>query len=117
MDHNKKYNWHKVADEENEIGFGTDSLAQVDVAQKIVCLAKGKNIIYAFASKCPHAGGNMADGFIDALNNIVCPLHKYKFSLQTGRNVSGEGYHLKTYPVLKTEDGIFIGLEEGLLSL
>ncbi|HZH96547.1 MAG TPA: Rieske 2Fe-2S domain-containing protein [Flavisolibacter sp.] len=117
MNHNKKYTWHKVADEENELGFGADNLARLTVAQKDVCFAKGKNTLYACAPKCPHAGGIMADGFIDALSNIVCPLHKYKFSLQTGRNVSGEGYHLKTYPVLKTEDGIFIGFEEGLFSL
>jgi 3-phenylpropionate/trans-cinnamate dioxygenase ferredoxin subunit len=57
----------------------------------------------------------MANGFIDALGNIVCPLHRYKFSLQNGRNVSGEGYFLKLFPVEIRPDGVFIGLEENKL--
>ncbi|MCX6337228.1 MAG: hypothetical protein NT153_08110 [Bacteroidetes bacterium] len=52
----------------------------------------------------------MADGYIDATGQIVCPLHRYRFSLQNGRNTSGEGYYLKTYPIEHREDGIFIGL-------
>ena len=73
---------------------------------------KNKDILSACASQCPHAGGQMADGHIDALGNIVCPLHRYKFSLQNGGNVTGEGYFLKTYPVEIREEGIFIGIEE-----
>jgi 3-phenylpropionate/trans-cinnamate dioxygenase ferredoxin subunit len=113
MDSNKKYKWHKIADYQNELNFGTNNLLQLDVAGKTVCIAKGRDNLYACAYKCPHAGGIIADGFIDALNNVVCPLHRYKYSLQNGRNVSGEGYYLKTYPMQQTEKGIFIGIEEG----
>lgn len=49
---------------------------------------------------------------IDDQNNVTCPLHQYKFSLQNGRNVSGEGYFLKIYPLEITAAGIFIGIEE-----
>ncbi len=68
--------------------------------------------MYACAAKCPHAGGSIADGYIDQIDNVTCPLHRYKFSLQNGRNTSGEGYYLKTFPVQTTGDGIFIGIEE-----
>jgi len=54
----------------------------------------------------------MATGEIDIQDNIVCPLHRYKFSLMNGRNVSGEGYYLKTYPVEVREDGVFVGIED-----
>jgi 3-phenylpropionate/trans-cinnamate dioxygenase ferredoxin subunit len=54
----------------------------------------------------------MSNGFIDPLGNIVCPLHRYKFSMETGRNTSGEGYFLKTYPIELREDGIYAGIEE-----
>jgi 3-phenylpropionate/trans-cinnamate dioxygenase ferredoxin subunit len=50
----------------------------------------------------------MANGQIDALGNIICPLHRYKFSLVNGRNVSGEGYHLKTWKVAWREDGVWV---------
>ncbi len=117
MENNKKYKWHKIADKENELNFGPNGLLQRDIAGRTVCIAKVRNTLYACAHKCPHAGGIIAEGFIDVLNNVVCPLHRYRYSLQNGRNVSGEGYYLKTYPIQHTEKGIFIGIEErGLFS-
>lgn len=80
---------------------------------KKVCLARYQDKLFACAAKCPHAGGLMSAGFVDSLGNIVCPLHRYRFSLDRGRNVSGEGYYLKTYPVEIREDGIYVGFEAG----
>ncbi|MEP6845364.1 MAG: Rieske 2Fe-2S domain-containing protein, partial [Panacibacter sp.] len=61
---------------------------------------------------CPHAGGILADGHIDTMGNIVCPLHHYRFNMQNGRNTSGEGFFVKTYPVEIREDGVYVGMEE-----
>ncbi len=113
---NKKYKWYKIADTESEFNFAENNLLQIEVAGKKICIAKGKNL-YACAAKCPHAGGIMTDGFMDQSDNIICPVHRYKFSLQNGRDVSGEGYYLKIYPLQITVDGVFIGIEEsGLFS-
>ena len=112
----KKYKWHKIANIESDLEFAPNNLLQIDVAGKKICIAKGNNL-YACAAKCPHAGGIIADGFVNDLDIITCPLHRYKFSLQNGRNISGEGYYLKTYPVQTRSDGIYIGIEEsGILS-
>ena len=107
----KKYKWHKIADSETELNFAPNHLLQVEVAGKKICLAKGTSL-YACTAKCPHAGGVIAEGFLDGSDIVTCPLHRYKFSLQNGRNVSGEGYYLKTYPVRCSGDGVFIGIEE-----
>lgn len=108
----KKIKWHKVAEFENEIMFQQNGIAVINVSGKKICLTKYQGQFFAFAYKCPHAGGIMADGFIDALGNVVCPLHRYKFSCSNGRNVSGEGFYLKTWPVESKEDGIYVGMEE-----
>jgi nitrite reductase/ring-hydroxylating ferredoxin subunit len=108
----KKYTWHKIADTIAELDFTKDNLLQTAVNGKEICVAQTKAGLKACASKCPHAGGILADGFIDAAGNIACPLHRYKFSLQNGRNTSGEGYYLKTFPVEIKEEGIFVGIEE-----
>ena len=79
---------------------------------KTITLANFGNEIFACAYKCPHAGGILADGFVDVTGNVVCPLHRYKFNLTNGRNVSGEGYYLKVYAIEEREAGIFIGFEE-----
>lgn len=107
----KNIKWFKVAGSINEISW-QNNLAVAEAGGKKITLAKAGNALFACAYKCPHAGGILAGGFIDAAQNIVCPLHRYKFSLTNGRNVSGEGYYLKIYAVEEREAGIFIGFEE-----
>jgi nitrite reductase/ring-hydroxylating ferredoxin subunit len=108
----KQYTWYKIADDEKELLFGSNGLLEMEVNDKKVCIAKNKDKLSVCTAKCPHAGGHFADGFIDATGNIVCPLHRYKFSLQNGRNISGEGYFLKTYPVEIRTEGVFVGMEK-----
>lgn len=108
----KKYTWHKVADHINEINFADNNIGVVQLQGKKICIGKIKEVISAFAYKCPHAGGLLADGHIDALGNIICPLHRYKYNIQNGSNVSGEGYYLKHWPVELKDDGVYVGVEE-----
>jgi nitrite reductase/ring-hydroxylating ferredoxin subunit len=115
MDANKKYTWHKIADAVSEINFSANGLATVQVHSKTICLAQHNKTLFACTQKCPHAGGIMANGYVDALGNIVCPLHRYKFSVQNGRNTSGEGYYLKTYPIEVRDNGVFVAFEENNL--
>jgi 3-phenylpropionate/trans-cinnamate dioxygenase ferredoxin subunit len=106
-------NWHKIADHINEINFAENNIAVVDLNGKKICIGKFNNMVFAFAYKCPHAGGFLSDGFIDATGNIVCPLHRYKYDMKNGRNTSGEGYYLKTWPVEMREDGVYVGMQTG----
>ena len=111
MEHIKKYNWHKVAENKDEINFSVNGIAEIMVGNKRICIALNKDKVLACTQKCPHAGGKLSDGYIDATGNIVCPLHRYKFSLQNGRNISGEGYFLKIFPVEIRNEGVFVGFE------
>jgi len=115
----KKYSWHKIANQLSELAFSSTNIAVAQANGKKICIGKHNEIPFAFAYKCPHAGGILADGYIDALGNVVCPLHRYKYNLQNGRNVSGEGYYLKHWPVEVKDDGVFVGMEEagGLFEL
>jgi 3-phenylpropionate/trans-cinnamate dioxygenase ferredoxin subunit len=115
MESNKKYNWHKIADNIAAIHFSANGLAEVEVNNKMICIALHNQQLFACTQKCPHAGAHMADGHVDALGNIVCPLHRYKFSLQKGRNVSGEGYYLTTFPIEIRPEGVFAGFTENNL--
>ena len=108
----KSLSWYKIADHINELEFGENNIAIAYFNDKKICIGRFKEQVFAFAYKCPHAGGIMADGFIDALGNVVCPLHRYKFDMRNGRNVSGEGYYLKNWPVEVREEAVFVGVEE-----
>ena len=108
----KKYTWHKVAGSENEIVRKGSPIEVIEVMGKKICLVRFQNKWFGFANTCPHSGGILAEGYIDSRGNIVCPQHNYKFNIQSGRNSSGEGYYLNTYPVEETPEGVFIGIED-----
>ncbi len=108
----KTYTWHKIADYLHELNFAANNIAVTEVKGKKICIAKFQDQVFAFAYKCPHAGGIMADGYIDAIGNVVCPLHRYKFNMANGRNASGEGYYLKHWPVELRDDAVWVGMEK-----
>lgn len=105
----KKYTWHKIAESTAELTSEEKRISVIDINGKKICLAEYQQEWFGFAYTCPHASGIMALGYIDPLGNIVCPVHRYKFSLRNGRNTSGEGFYLKTYPVELREDGVYVG--------
>ncbi len=111
----KTYTWHKLAESVEELQLSAAGLVEVEIAGKKICIGLHNAVLHGCAAKCPHAGGKMSEGYIDAIGNIVCPVHRYKFSLQKGRNISGEGYFLKIFPVQQRPDGIFVGIEENNL--
>jgi 3-phenylpropionate/trans-cinnamate dioxygenase ferredoxin subunit len=109
MTDSKLYQWHFVAEHEASLGFGKYDMIQAEIGEKTICIARFKDQLFAFQSKCPHAGAKMVMGYIDAQGNAVCPLHRFKFSLKNGYNVTGEGYNMRTYPLEFRPDGIYVG--------
>ena len=109
----KKYQWHKIAETEQEIILPENGIAVVEVNNKKICITKYQEQWFGFPFTCPHAGGVLAGGYIDKTGNVVCPLHGYKFNLKNGRNSSGEGFYMKTFPIEIRPEGIFAGIESG----
>jgi nitrite reductase/ring-hydroxylating ferredoxin subunit len=104
--------WVKVAESESEIVFNSNDIAEVTAGERKICIAKFQKGFFAFTNKCPHASGLFVNGYIDAVGNVVCPLHRYKFSMRNGKNITGEGYFLKHWPVEIKEDGVYVGLKK-----
>ena len=105
--------WIKIASSIEEIQFNENNLTEINADGKTICVGRKENTLFAFAQKCPHSSGLLVNGFIDTLGNVVCPIHRYKFCMKNGRNVSGEGYYLKHWPVEVREDGVYVGLDKG----
>ena len=106
-----QYNWIRIADTINEFHFPPNNIIEIKAGEKTLCLSRYDGKLFAFAQKCPHASGFLSDGYIDSIGNVVCPLHRYKFCLENGRNTSGEGFYLKHWPVEIRDDGVYVGLE------
>jgi len=103
--------WVLITDAPASLDWPDNQLLDLEVDGKKITLAKFKDNYFAFAQKCPHASGRMAQGYINPLGQVVCPLHRYAFDMKNGRNTTGEGYFLKTYPVELRPHGLFIGFK------
>jgi nitrite reductase/ring-hydroxylating ferredoxin subunit len=103
--------WVLITDAPASLDWPDNQLLDLELDGKKITLAKFKDGYFAFAQKCPHASGRMAQGYINPLGQVVCPLHRYAFDMKNGRNTTGEGYFLKTYPVELRPNGLFIGFK------
>jgi len=108
-------NWVLITDAPLTLDWPDNNMLELEADGRKFTLAKWQEGYFAFASKCPHASGRMAAGYINPLGQVVCPLHRYAFDMKNGRNTSGEGYFLKTYPVELRQEGIFIGFKRNSL--
>ena len=106
-----KLEWKLITTAPLSLNWAENNMVELEVEGRSFTLAKKSDAYFAFASKCPHASGRMAQGYINPLGQVVCPLHRYCFDMKNGRNTSGEGYFLKTYPVELRPEGIFIGFK------
>jgi nitrite reductase/ring-hydroxylating ferredoxin subunit len=107
----KKNNWIKIANKPGEIIFPENNIAKITVKEKAICVIQKDGGLKACVSKCPHAGGDLSDGYLDKRNHIVCPFHCFRFNLDSGRDNNGQGYFLKIFPIKIEKDGIFVALE------
>ena len=99
--------WHKLDMEIPEEDFVT----LIKLEGKKICLVKHENNLYAVQNTCPHAGGILSGGWCKN-GHIICPIHRYEYSLQTGRGAAGQGDYMDIYPVEERTDGVYIGLKE-----
>jgi nitrite reductase (NADH) small subunit len=62
--------------------------------------------IFATQAECPHRGGPLADGLVDAAT-VVCPLHDRAYDLRTGAGL-GHECAIATYPVEVSDGAILL---------
>ncbi|MBS1841454.1 MAG: nitrite reductase small subunit NirD [Acidobacteria bacterium] len=72
----------------------------VEIASRQVAIFNLGERFVAVENRCPHRGGPLADGIISG-DTIVCPIHAWKFNVQTGVSVNHaeSGVCLKSFPV------------------
>lgn len=107
----KTNKWVRIAENPDKINFPENNITLVHIEKKTICILRTSDGLKACASTCPHAGSDLSCGFLDSRDNIVCPVHGYRFNTNNGRDSNNEGYFLKIYPVKTSEDGVFLALE------
>lgn len=77
---------------------------------KRICLVKHNNRFFAVQDSCTHSGASLSQGTINYLGEVICPLHNYCFSLQSGQELSSRSRDLTVYPLKIDDSGFFIGV-------
>lgn len=96
--------WIRVTRVENiplregrSVRIGDDEIAIFNLGDRFV----------AVDNSCPHRGGPLCDGIVSG-DTVVCPLHGWKISLDTGNVLKPEVcVRVETYPV-SVEDGVIL---------
>ncbi len=84
-----------------------------NLGESKICLVRVEDKVYAFEPFCPHRGAELRGGHINGAMEIVCPLHHYRFALQTGQLASGGSCgDLEMFPTKLTDSGLEIFLGE-----
>ncbi len=94
-----------------------NQIYSTQIGKHRICIVHTKEGFYAVNDKCPHNGASLSRGFCSEDGAIVCPVHRYRFDLKTGRAKSGIGDVATIYPIEVRSDGIFIGFEEKVWNL
>ena len=74
-----KLEWKLITTAPLSLNWAENNMVELEVEGRSFTLAKKSDAYFAFASKCPHASGRMAQGYINPLGQVVCPLHRYCF--------------------------------------
>ncbi len=106
------HNWFKIGESS---GRGKDFLKEMDIKAVEIegtryCLGRYQNKYFAINDRCPHAGASLSTGWCDNDGNVVCPLHRIAFNLESGQNTTGEGYGMESHPVILKEDTLYLGI-------
>lgn len=91
-----------VADELQE---GAGKALTVNGAE-IAVFRRGDQL-YALQNRCPHAGGSLADGVVDG-DEVICPLHGYRFDIRTGACSTDPGLRAKPVAIVPHADGLTV---------
>ncbi|HEY6337521.1 MAG TPA: nitrite reductase small subunit NirD [Candidatus Sulfotelmatobacter sp.] len=73
------------------------------------------NRFLAIENRCPHKGGPLADGIVSGAA-VVCPLHAWKLSLDTGKGLTGpsESACVETFRTRVEQGVVFLEISAGV---
>jgi nitrite reductase/ring-hydroxylating ferredoxin subunit len=78
------------------------------IGDKKVCITRKGESFFVFEELCPHRLASLAQGRINSKNEVICPLHEYRFDLETGNVMAGSCPNLKIYKNSLEDDGLHI---------
>ncbi len=74
-----------------------------------IALVRVNGEVFALANTCPHKDGPLGEGIVSTKRHeIICPWHRFRFDLRTGKCVTYEKMAARTYPVTVRDNQVFV---------
>lgn len=86
-------------------------MQKLKIAGKTICLTKQDGQLFAVGNRCPHAGADLSQGWCEG-RKIVCPYHRHRFDLVSGKGDSGQANFIPVYPVKEELGNVYIGIKQ-----
>jgi nitrite reductase/ring-hydroxylating ferredoxin subunit len=81
----------------------------VELAGRKIALFRVAGEVFAFAGTCPHKDGPLWEGRVSTERcEIVCPWHRFRFDLRSGKSVTYDKLVARTYPVEVRQGQVFV---------
>lgn len=98
--------WYKIPGIEIT---GQPFIKKVKAGGKSICLVSYDNELFALSARCPHAGGDLSEGWCKN-KKLICPIHRYSYDLDTGKGSPGQNDYIESYQVEIRDHTIYIGI-------
>ncbi|MES2779998.1 MAG: Rieske 2Fe-2S domain-containing protein [Bacteroidota bacterium] len=87
-----------------------NSARSIVVEGKKLCLTRTEEGYFALEDRCPHAGARLGMGGYCEDAMLICPVHRYRYNVKTGRGTQGD--YVQTYPTETREDGVYVAIDK-----
>ena len=102
---------HIVACRREDLDDG--QILDVTAGSISIAVARCGEQVYAIHNSCPHKGAPLCDGHVSLRRaEIICPWHRFRFALATGKSVTNPEIAVRTFPVRVVDGNIVIDLAQ-----
>ena len=84
-------------------------LKEASAGDKVFCVANVDGVIRVIDNVCPHRGGPLAEGMLEA-GKVVCPWHAWSFDPATGESRESKD-KVAVYTVTVAGDDVMVSLQ------
>ena len=81
---------------------------KVIVADQSICLVRTSKGIFALKDACPHQRASLSEGKVNAFDEVICPLHEYRFNFINGREANYQCDDADVCHIEVETNGIFL---------
>ena len=98
--------WHVIVPPKKE-----GEILKTKVGGKALCLLFSHGQLYATAARCPHAGADLSQGWCEE-QKLVCPYHRHRFDLKSGKGDAGQNNFVQVYPTKQEQGSWYVGIKK-----